>query len=296
MSQFANWWQTLPSQMNPVMFKIGGFAVHYYGVMYIAAFATTYLLCRRRMKSEPEQAIMSVEVFQGLITVCILGLILGARFGYVLFYNLGYYLRHPLEIILPFDIANGWRFTGISGMSFHGGLIGLLTGAIIYMRRQKLHIRKTLDLVVPCAPLGYTFGRIGNFINAELWGRKTNMAIGMYFPNAPGNSLRHPSQLYEAFFEGIVLFTILWLLRKKTKVPGAILSIYLWGYGAFRYYIEFVREPDSHLGLIVAGMSMGQLLCLAMILAGSGLYWYLYRIHEQDEPEKKKTVPPRKKK
>ena len=214
MDQFIHWWQHLPSQMSPTLFQIGGFAVRYYGLMYLLAFLTAYLLIRYRMKKEPSQFRISVEILQSLVSVSILGLIIGARLGYIIFYNLQYYLQHPLQMILPFDIANGWRFIGISGMSFHGGLIGVLLAAFLFLRKHEISYFQAANLVVPCCPLGYTFGRFGNFINGELWGRETDWAIGMYFPDAPGNELRHPSQLYEAFFEGLVLFGILWMFRR----------------------------------------------------------------------------------
>ncbi len=282
MERLINWWQHLPEQMNPVLLQIGGFAVHYYGLMYLVAFTVAYFLCRYRMKHEPFGDVFNGEKLQGLFSAGILGLILGARLGYVLFYNLSYYLRHPLEIILPFDIANGWRFIGIAGMSYHGGLIGAMLLGGLYCKRNGIGFRRGADFLLPCIPLGYTFGRLGNFINGELWGRRTERAIGMYFPDAPGEALRHPSQLYEAFFEGIVLFGILWFLRKKMKVSGSMATIYLVGYGFFRLLIEYVREPDAHLGYIAIGLSMGQLLCIAMILTGLLFYWWFYRLQKKE--------------
>ncbi len=279
MNSFTHWWQYLPEKMNPVFLKIGSFAIHYYGLMYVVAFLTVYLLCRYRLKKESLQSVLSIDSLQGTVSASILGLVIGARLGYVIFYNLSYYIQHPLEIILPFDIANGWKFVGIAGMSFHGGLIGLLFASVRYMKKRKLDFDRVSDIIVPCTPLGYTFGRLGNFINSELWGRTTEKSIGMYFPGALGEELRHPSQLYEAFFEGIVLFGILWILRKRMKFPGTMLAFYLIGYGLFRFFIEFVREPDAHLGFIFFQLSMGQLLCLGMILVGGVLFWTKYRRH-----------------
>ena len=155
----------------------------------------------------------------------IIGVIVGGRLGYVLFYNLAYYLRHPLEIFLPFRWEGGFAFTGIAGMSFHGGLIGVLFGAWLYVRRNRLDYREVADLFAPAVPLGYTFGRLGNFINGELFGRATDWPIGMYFPGAPDMALRHPSQLYEAFFEGLVLFALLWALRRRDMPRGAMLAL-----------------------------------------------------------------------
>ena len=205
----------------------------------------------------------------------IIGLIVGARLGYVLFYQFSYYFRHPLEIFLPFEFSKGITFVGFSGMSYHGGLIGIILFAGLYIRRQKLSFREMVDLYVPVIPLGYTFGRLGNFINGELFGRETTAGIGMYFPLAPGSALRHPSQLYEAFFEGIFLFLILWNIRRIKRVKGAMLAFYLVGYGSVRFFIEFFRQPDAHLGFIFMSFSMGQVLCGIMIAGGILVFLYL---------------------
>lgn len=274
MGDFLHWWQHLPEHMDPVIFQVGGFRLQYYGLMYIVAFAITYWLGGYRIRHE-DRFDIAVEPFQGFMTAMILGLIIGARLGYVLFYNFSYYLHHPLEIILPFDFSDGMRFTGITGMSYHGGLIGVITATVIFARNNRLDFFNLADLVVPCIPLGYTFGRLGNFINVELYGRMTTHPIGMHFPLAPDYQLgllRHPSQLYEAFFEGIVLFIFLWTLRKRFSTRGAMLALYLMGYGLVRFFIEFTRQPDPQLGFIILSLSMGQLLCLAMILAGGGLF------------------------
>ncbi len=269
MASFWAWWQHLPEHMNPVIFQIGSFRLQYYGLMYLVAFGTTYLLAKYRLKTESRWQ-FTTEHLQGLITAIIIGLIIGARFGYVLFYNLKYYAAHPLEIILPFEFHNGFRFTGISGMSYHGGFIGAFIGLCWYSLKNKLGIGNSADLLAPCGALGYTFGRIGNFINGELWGRVTSAPIGMYFPHAPGGDvLRHPSQLYEAFGEGVLLFLVLWSLRHRVRAPGAIFSLYIIGYGLIRFIIENFREPDAQLGFIFLSFSMGQVLCSVMILAGT---------------------------
>lgn len=256
--------------MDPVVFSIGSFSVQYYGMMYLVAFSIVYILASHRIRKERDFG-MDSEQLQELMIVMILGVLLGGRLGYVLFYNFAYYWRHPLQIILPFDISNGFRFTGISGMSFHGGLIGVILGSWFFVRKKGIEFSEMVDLIIPCIPLGYTFGRLGNFINGELYGRITTRAIGMYFPTAPGSDLRHPSQLYEAFFEGIILFVVLWSLRKWVKTSGAMLSLYLMGYGIVRFFIEYTRQPDDHLGFIFLNFSMGQLLCFAMIAAGAVL-------------------------
>ena len=281
MDTFWHWWQHLPAKMDPVIFQIGSFKLQYYGLMYIVAFAITYFLVSYRMRTEPRFNYISTEQMQGLFTAMIIGLIIGARLGYVVFYNLPYYLSHPLEIVLPFDINNGWRFTGITGMSFHGGFIGAFIGHLLFILKNGLNFWDTTDILMPAAPLGYTFGRLGNFINGELYGRQTDALFGMYFPNAPGHSLRHPSQLYEAAFEGLFLFLVMWfILRKRIKTKGAMLGIYMIGYGLGRFLIEFVRQPDAQLGFVVFSFSMGQILCAAMILIGLGFYIYRYMTKE----------------
>jgi phosphatidylglycerol:prolipoprotein diacylglycerol transferase len=163
-------------------------------------------------------------------------------------------------------------FSGIAGMSYHGGLLGALLCGGLYLRRGPIGFLDGVDLLAPGVPLGYTFGRLGNFINGELYGRITTASIGMSFPAAPGPELRHPSQLYEAFFEGVVLFLLLWSLRKRPLPRGAMLAFYLIGYGTVRFFIEFFRQPDSHLGYVWYRFTMGQILCLLMVLAGLSLY------------------------
>ena len=281
MSTFWYWWQHLPEKIDPVIFQIGSFRLQYYGMMYIVAFAITYFLVCYRMRSEPRFRYISTEQMQGLFTAMIIGLIIGARLGYVAFYNLPYYLNHPLEIILPFDTNNGWRFTGITGMSYHGGFIGTFIAHVLFVRKNSLSFWDTTDILMPCAPLGFTFGRLGNFINGELYGRPTDAVFGMYFPEASGSSLRHPSQLYEAAFEGIFLFLVMWFIfRKRIKTKGAMIGIYMIGYGLVRFIIEFVREPDAHLGFIISFFSMGQILCAAMVVMGVGFYVYRHMINE----------------
>jgi phosphatidylglycerol---prolipoprotein diacylglyceryl transferase len=198
--------------------------------------------------------------------------ILGGRLGYVLFYNLGYYLQHPLEIILPFEFSGGLHFVGISGMSYHGGAIAVMIATVIFCWKRGIDFWRFADLFGSAIPLGYTFGRLGNFINGELYGRATDVPWGMVFPLDPLHLLRHPSQLYEAFFEGIVLFAVLWVLRKRFSFTGALFALYVAGYGLIRFFIEFFREPDAQLGFVLGPFSMGQLLCLLMIAAGAGIY------------------------
>jgi phosphatidylglycerol---prolipoprotein diacylglyceryl transferase len=276
MDGFWNWWQHLPQHISPVILQIGSFKLQYYGLMYLVAFAITYGLVLYRLKRENRFDITRQQA-NDITTVIILGLMIGARLGYVVFYNPGYYLNHPLEIFLPFTFSNGITFTGISGMSYHGGLIGILIALRLYTRRNAIRLRDIADLYIPGIPLGYTFGRLGNFINGELYGRITTAPIGMYFPLAPEKALRHPSQLYEAFFEGIFLFAVLWSFRKVRAPRGAMLAFYLIGYGTVRFFIEFYREPDAHLGFVVGFFTIGQVLCATMIAAGGCLFFYLRR-------------------
>jgi len=272
MENFIHWWQHLPSQMNPTIFSIGNFPIRWYGMMYIIAFTIAYLLAKYRIQRE--KLPYTIEFLSNSVTWAVLGLLLGARIGYVLFYNFEWFLSNPLSIILPFSKYNGsWHFTGIAGMSYHGGAIGVLIAWILFARKEKIKLFDLTDLIVPGIPLAFTFGRLGNFINGELYGRVTDANIGMFFPAARDGLLRHPSQLYEAFFEGIVLFAILWPLRKFKPFPGFISGLYVFGYGFFRFFIEFFREPDEQLGFVLLNFSMGQLLCFAMMI-GAGIIWY----------------------
>jgi phosphatidylglycerol---prolipoprotein diacylglyceryl transferase len=269
MEDFINYWQHLPYKVNPNVFTFGAFQLRYYSLMYLVAFFFTYVLVSYRLKRD--DFAYAPETIQDFFLWGILGLIFGARLGYVLFYNPVYYLRHPLEIILPLDFSHGIRFAGISGMSYHGGVLGIVVLSLIFCRKNRIDFWNLADLFCPTFPLGYTFGRIGNFINGELYGRTTAVSWGMFFPYAPSHELRHPSQLYEAFFEGIVLFIILWLLRKRRPFVGFHLALYIMGYGLIRFFLEFYREPDVQLGFVWKFMSMGQLLCIAMIAVGIGI-------------------------
>jgi len=261
-----NWWQELPYKISPYLFQINGFQMRYYSLMYIAAFASVYWLVAYRLKTEPWH--LPRELVYDFFVWAAVGVILGGRLGYVVFYNFPYFLDHPLEIFLPFDLSNGFKFTGISGMSFHGGLLGVVTVFFLYCRKHKMNIWDFSDLICPAVPLGYTFGRLGNFFNAELFGRATTLPFGMYFPTDPTHTLRHPSQLYEAFFEGIVLFIILWSVKHHPKAKHRIFALYLMGYGFIRFIIEFVRQPDPHLNYPWFSFTMGQLLCTAMMATG----------------------------
>lgn len=287
MDSLIYFWQHLPEHINSSIFQIGSFQLRWYSMMYIAAFLTTYLLVIYRTRHEESFKGYSSESVQDLFIWMIAGLIIGARLGYVFFYNFSYYVHHPLEIILPFEFSNGIHFIGISGMSYHGGAIGVLIAGLIYCRKYKADFWNLADLLCPVIPLGYTFGRIGNFLNGELYGRVTNAAWGMYFPQDPTHKLRHPSQLYEAFFEGIFLFAILWRFRKAHIPKGAFLGIYITGYGAVRFIIEVFREPDSQLGFVVGHFTMGQVLCLIMMVTGLLIVGYRKMAQSQAAPAAK---------
>jgi len=271
MVDFLFWWQHLPSQMDPVIFSLGSFAVRWYGVMYIIAFTIVYLITQYRIKSE--QLAFDKTFVSDALTWAMVGVIFGGRLGYILFYGFDSLLADPLGSLIPWQTSSeGCSFSGISGMSYHGGVIGVIIALLVFTRSQKQGFFETFDLFIPAIPLGYTFGRLGNFINGELYGRVTDAAIGMYFPFAPTYELRHPSQLYEAFFEGIVLFAVLWFVRKKSLAPGFLSAVYVFGYGFVRFFIEYFREPDVQLGFVFMNFSMGQILCFIMMIAGALLF------------------------
>lgn len=270
MNSFLSWWQHIPENITPYVFKIGVFQLRYYGLMYLVAFSIIYALAVYRLKREDYD--YSREMIQNYFVLAILGVLVGGRLGYVLFYDPAYFIAHPLAIVCPFDFSGGFHYTGIYGMSYHGGLIGLMVVTPLFCRKQGIDFWRFVDFFAPAIPLGYTFGRIGNFINGELYGRITAVSWGMYFPLDPSSQLRHPSQLYEAFFEGIFLFIILWYLRKKGRFEGFLLALYLIGYGLVRFFVEFVREPDPQLGFVLGPFTMGQILCLCMVLAGIILF------------------------
>jgi phosphatidylglycerol:prolipoprotein diacylglycerol transferase len=229
--------------------------------MYLAGFGAAWWLGQRRIKAG--LAPITRQQFDDLIFLAVLGVILGGRLGYVLFYKPDFYFAHPAEIIKI--------WTG--GMSFHGGLLGVLVAVAIFCRTRGRSWLRTMDFVAPLAPLGLAAGRIGNFINGELPGRPTDVPWGMWFPQTdPQPIARHPSQLYEFGLEGITLFVILWIYAKKPRGLGQVSGAFLFGYGVFRFIAEFFRQPDDFLGLLALGMSMGQWLCVPMIVAGVALW------------------------
>jgi len=249
---------------NPIMIDLGLIRVSWYGMMYVLGFIGSYLLVRYQMKKK-DFGVSRVEV-ENLYFYLIIGLMAGARLGYVLFYDLKMYLSDPLGV---FAI---WR----GGMSFHGGLIGVLIVGILFSWRNKKSFWKITDLIIVTAPIGLGLGRIGNFINGELYGRMTNLPWGMIFPRG-GPHPRHPSQLYESGLEGGVLFLILWLLKDKKLPTGGLLALFLSLYGLFRFFVEFFREPDAHIGFIIGPFTLGQVFSFIMIAGGTILYICLKR-------------------
>lgn len=259
-------WSYIPEHLNPILFTLGIVKIHWYGLMYAVAFITVYLLVFYRLGTENYK--YSKDTIFNFMLYAILGVLIGGRLGYVVSSDFKYYLSNPLKIIFPFDFSNGLQYTGISGMAYHGGLIAVLLVYIIFCYRKKINHWHFADLFVPAIPLGYAFGRIGNFVNGELYGRVTTLPWGMYFPLDPTQQLRHPSQLYEAFFEGIVLFLIFWNIRKRKCFDGFFLSIYLIGYGLARLFIEFFREPISYATFELGPFNLAQIFCVGMILIG----------------------------
>ncbi|MDH5632528.1 MAG: prolipoprotein diacylglyceryl transferase [Gammaproteobacteria bacterium] len=251
--------------INPVAIQLGPLKVHWYGLMYLAGFASAWWVGQWRARHihrgwKPEEV-------GDLIFYFALSIIIGGRLGYVLFYNPAYYFNHPLEAF----------FIWTGGMSFHGGTIGALAGFYLYARHTGRNMVEVADFSIVLVPLGLFFGRIGNFINQELWGKVTDMPWGMVFRTG-GPLPRHPSMLYEAVLEGLVLFVILWMVTRKPRPMGTASGVFLVGYGVFRWLVELVRVPDAHIGYLAFDwLTMGQVLSLPMIVGGVALIWWAHR-------------------
>lgn len=272
-------------QFDPVLISIGPLAIRWYALSYIVGFILFTILGRRRIAQG--NSVFTKEMLDDFLTWGILGVILGGRIGYVLFYKFSDYLANPLDI---FKVWEG-------GMSFHGGFLGVVVAMWLFGRKHNINILKLMDTVAPLVPLGLASGRIGNFINGELWGRVTelNAFWAMGFPQARyedaeaaahnplwaewlqqyGMLPRHPSQLYQFALEGICLFVIVWIFSKKPRPAGQTAALFLGGYGLFRFIAEFARQPDDYLGLLTLGLSMGQWLSVPMIVLGAiGFVWF----------------------
>lgn len=249
-------------EIDPVAISIGPLAIRWYGLMYLAGFAAGWWLGLRRIDRAPagHPAPVTRAQFDDLLFFVVLGVILGGRLGYVLFYKPAYYASHPLEI---FAIWQG-------GMSFHGGFLGVLVAMWLLARWRRIDWWRLMDFVAPLVPLGLAAGRMGNFINGELYGRVTDLPWGMVFRGA-GEAPRHPSQLYQFALEGVALFALLWWFSSKPRPRAQVSALFLLGYGVFRFIAEFAREPDAFLGILALGMTMGQWLSLPMIIAGGAL-------------------------
>lgn len=239
--------------------------IHWYGLTYLVAFGLFLFLAARRV-GQPwfAQAGWTRRDVEDLLFFGVVGVVLGGRLGYVLFYKPGYYAGHPLEIFAV------WK----GGMSFHGGMLGVVVAMALFARLRQRPFWQVTDLIAPCVPTGLASGRVGNFINGELWGRPADPSLpwAMVFPQSGSDIARHPSQIYQFLLEGLLLFVLLWLYARKPRGAGQVSGAFLFGYGVFRFVAEYFREPDSFLGLLALNMSMGQWLCVPMVLGGAALW------------------------
>ena len=267
-----DFWQNIYTNFDPVAFKIFSLKVHWYGIMYVLALISAYMFAKWLIVKD--RLPMTKDMLDDYFIWVEIGVILGARLGYVLFYSdhKEYYISNPWQIFNPF--SNG-EFVGISGMSYHGALIGFLIASYLFSRKHKVQFMFLLDLVAIAVPIGYIFGRIGNFLNQELVGRVTDLPWGIYV----FDSLRHPSQLYEAVLEGVLVFLVLFWYRTKTRFMGEMAMMYAIAYGVSRFVAEIWRAPDIQLGFIAwEWLTMGQLLSGMMVLIGVVGILYLQNI------------------
>lgn len=259
-------------QIDPVLLELGPVQVHWYGMMYLFGFLGAWLLGSWRARKLPD---WNRDDVSDMVLYGAVGAVLGGRLGYILFYKPVWYLEHPAAVLRIWE----------GGMSFHGGLLGVLIAVWLFARRSNRPFFAVTDFGAPLVPIGLFFGRIGNFINQELWGRTTDGPWGMVFPLA-GPTPRHASQLYEAFLEGVVLFVLLWIYSSKPRRLGSVSGLFLILYSLFRFVVEFARQPDTHLGFIALDwMTMGQLLSIPMMIAGMAILWWSTRQRPEDKRE-----------
>jgi phosphatidylglycerol:prolipoprotein diacylglycerol transferase len=254
--------------IDPIAVSIGPFAIRWYALAYIAGLLTGWRYCLALSKKPP--AVARPQDLDDFLVWATLGVVLGGRTGYVLFYRPEYYFANPSEILKV------WH----GGMSFHGGALGVLVAIILFCRQRKIAFLGMADIIACAVPIGLFFGRIANFINGELWGRPTDVPWAMVFPSDPTQLPRHPSQLYEAGMEGVILFTILYFLQRSDRVrehQGTLTGAFVMGYGCARIVGELFRQPDANLGYIFLGTTMGQLLSAPLVIAGALLIWYAWR-------------------
>lgn len=261
-------------EIDPVAFSIGPFSIHWYGIMYLLGFLAAWYIGVRRSE-KPWSPIRRSKV-EDLIVYAAFGVIIGGRCGYVLFYNFDKWLTDPLWLVRIWE----------GGMSFHGGLVGVVVALALFGRVVKQPFLAIADFVAPLVPIGLGLGRIGNFIGQELWGRPTDSWWGMVFPRDPEQLARHPSQLYQAFLEGLALFAVLFWFSSRPRPAGMVSGLFLTLYGCFRFLVEFFRQPDSHIGFDYHGwMTRGQLLSLPMIVIGLLLIlWSLLKAYLSRDP------------
>ena len=257
-------------QFDPIAIQLGPVGIHWYGLTYLVAFGLFLWLATLRTR-QPQFAAAgwSRRDVEDMLFWGVLGVVIGGRLGYVLFYKPGYYAGNPLEALMV------WK----GGMSFHGGLLGVIVALALYARQRIRPYFEVMDLIAPCVPLGLASGRVGNFINGELWGRAADPSLpwAMVFPQSGTAIARHPSQLYPVALEGVLLFVLLWLYARKPRAMGQVSGAFLVGYGMLRFVAEFFREPDRFLGPLALGMSMGQWLCVPMVLAGAAIWLWAGR-------------------
>lgn len=265
-----NFWNNIYSHFDPVAFEVFGLRVHWYGLMYVLALLVALFIAKWIVNKDSKFPFSS-EMLDNYFIWVEIGVLLGARLGYILIYSQAqiFYLTHPWEIFNPF--YNG-KFVGISGMSYHGAVVGFIIATLWFCKKHNTNKWLLLDLVALCVPLGYFFGRVGNFLNQELFGVETTVWWGIYVDGI----LRHPSQLYEGFLEGILIFIILFIYNKFKKFDGELISLYAILYSLFRFISELFREPDTQLGTYVFELSMGQILSFLMFFLGIFIYFNLY--------------------